>query len=54
MSVLKKGSEGTTQLSSDSANDLEDETSNDNPRRTFNISCNVSKLVGGGAACRLH
>ena len=54
MSVLKKGSPGTVQASRDVARALEDDTSSDNPRWTFNISCSVSKFVAGGAAWRLR
>jgi hypothetical protein len=53
ISVLKKGSPSTTQASRDDAKALDEETSNDKLRRTFNISCSVSKFDAGGAACRL-
>ena len=51
--VLKKGSPSMTQASRDEARALDDETSNDKPRRILNISCNVSKFDAGGAECRL-
>ena len=49
MRVLKKGSAGMTQWSREVARDLEEETSNDKPRRTSSMSCRVSKLLAGGA-----
>lgn len=53
INVLKKGSFSTVQESRDVARAFEEDTSKDNPRRIFNMSCNVSKLEAGGAACRL-
>ena len=54
MRTLKNGSPGTLQASRESASVFEEVVSRARCFRILSMSFNASKLLGGGAACRLR